>query len=887
MASRHPRYGSPPPSSHRSHLTNPFDDQQDGPRPPSFHSHEDGHTAPRYDHAQGYDPDDYSDINVDDDVPDSAYRPAPMEMPSYQFGDADGEEEVIREGTPGYVLDEDGRPYSAVDGDEDEKHDLSYDGEDWVAQEQANLRDEKADYDDPEKSPAISFAGGFGAPPETAQLRRNRTLLRRRIKLTEGNLVLDCAIPTRLAGFLPRKDDEEFKYTAITCGPEDFNARNFTLRPQLYNRKTELLVIVTLYSENEVLFCRTMHGLMDNIAHLCTRSKSKTWGKDAWKKVVVCVVGDGRKAIHPRVLDCLSAMGVYQEGMAKNKIDDKEVQAHLYEYTTQLSVDPKLKFKGLEKGIMPTQVIFCMKELNAGKLNSHRWALEAFAPQLDPNVIILIDIGTLPGSKALYHLWKTFDLNSNVGGAAGEICAMKGRGWLGLLLPLVAAQNFEYKISNILDKPTESIFGYITVLPGAFSAYRYRALLNDSLGRGPLASYFKGEHLAGHHADVFTSNMYLAEDRILCWELVAKQGESWLLKYVKSAQGETDVPDSIAEFIGQRRRWLNGSFFASTYALTHFMQIHSTQHTFGRKMALTFQAFYNLLNLVFAWFGLANYWIFFMILTSSLEDASFGIKGIKVINTFVQYAYQGCVIASFIFSMGNKPKASKWKYIIAISVYSACTAYMLAAAAFCVVKAAQNMRDSIIFAEIIISLASTSGDPWHLVTSMLQYLLLSATYINLLNIYAFSNLHDFSWGTKEQTTHEVDLGIAASAGSGTVEIALPSAQADIDGTYNDALDRIKTRPMIIPRPKNTKEKEEEKRDYYAGIRTNVLLAWVLSNAVLAGTILGGASSTAFTTGGGTTKEQIYLVVVLVFVALMSVIRFFGAVAYFVMWVIAG
>jgi chitin synthase len=36
--------------------------------------------------------------------------------------------------------------------------------------------------------------------------------------------------------------------------------------------------------------------------------------------------------------------------------------------------------------------------------------------------------------------------------------------------------------------------------------------------------------------------MYLAEDRILCWELVAKRDEKWVLKYVKSCTGETDVP---------------------------------------------------------------------------------------------------------------------------------------------------------------------------------------------------------------------------------------------------------------------------------------------------------------------------------------------------------
>jgi chitin synthase len=153
-----------------------------------------------------------------------------------------------------------------------------------------------------------------------------------------------------------------------------------------------------------------------------------------------------------------------------------------------------------------------------------------------------------------------------------------------LLNPLVAAQNFEYKMSNILgerlrllspltspsderiDKPLESSFGYVSVLPGAFSAYRFRAIQ----GR-PLEQYFHGDHSLAdrlgekgiYGMNIFTKNMFLAEDRILCFELVAKKNDRWVLTYVKPSKAETDVPESAAELIGQRRRWLNGSFAAS------------------------------------------------------------------------------------------------------------------------------------------------------------------------------------------------------------------------------------------------------------------------------------------------------------------------------------
>jgi chitin synthase len=64
-------------------------------------------------------------------------------------------------------------------------------------------------------------------------------------------------------------------------------------------------------------------------------------------------------------------------------------------------------------------------------------------------------------------------------------------------------------MSNILNKPLKSVFGYITVLPGAFSAYRFIALQNDPLGEGPLQKYFGGKTMHGAGADIFMANMYL------------------------------------------------------------------------------------------------------------------------------------------------------------------------------------------------------------------------------------------------------------------------------------------------------------------------------------------------------------------------------------------
>lgn len=79
-----------------------------------------------------------------------------------------------------------------------------------------------------------------------------------------------------------------------------------------------------------------------------------------------------------------------------------------------------------------------------------------------------------------------------------------------------------------------------------------------------------------------------------------------MLRYVQGAIGETDVPDALPEFILQRRRWLNGSFFAATYSIAHLGQILRSGHSVGRKVSLMLEMMYNVINLTFSWFAIVS-----------------------------------------------------------------------------------------------------------------------------------------------------------------------------------------------------------------------------------------------------------------------------------------
>ncbi|KAL4443113.1 hypothetical protein ABPG74_002180 [Tetrahymena malaccensis] len=220
--------------------------------------------------------------------------------------------------------------------------------------------------------------------------------------------------------------------------------------------------------------------------------------------------------------------------------------------------------------------------------------------------------------------------------------------YLSGLASLKKAQLYEYTMAHMLDKNFESLLGFLHVLPGAWSAYRYKALEIKISQRQNLLQkrYFKQlinpDQLEGN---IQEANMFLAEDRILCLGIYCQPDSNFILKYIPDAQAFTDPVESLEEFMNQRRRWINSTLYALDYVLKHFaFHVQESSHSrFSKYFLLPF-------NMLFAKIGKLNtYFIpafyMFVALTSSFQLISPEIKKGYMYRTTENYSDDdGCII---------------------------------------------------------------------------------------------------------------------------------------------------------------------------------------------------------------------------------------------------
>ncbi|KAG8824202.1 Chitin synthase, class 1 [Serendipita sp. 399] len=171
-----------------------------------------------------------------------------------------------------------------------------------------------------------------------------------------------------------------------------------------------------------------------------------------------------------------------------------------------------------------------------------------------------------------------------------------------------------------------------------------------------------------------------------------------------------------------------------------------------------------------------------------------------------------------------------------------------------------------------------------MITSFVQYLLMAPSYIAVLNVYAFANVHDVSWGTKGDNKVATDLGTVSTAGKnkGEVEVAVPTDQKDINAAFEDAMHLLGTKAEKAPATRDAGTKQE---DYYRNFRTNVLLTWTLTNGLLGAVVVSTASKAD--DKGAQNAVKGYMGFVLFSVAILAFIRFVGSTAYLIIRLFAG
>jgi chitin synthase len=500
--------------------------------------------------------------------------------------------------------------------------------------------------------------------------------------------------------------------------------------------KVEFMIEVSMYNEGVKNFTDTLGGICDNLESFINVGVDPS-------RIVCIIIVDGIRPFYSTFSKQQNFFSsFFLEDLIKERFgvsdvrnckipDEKEDDEFAHCFMQ------KVNFTENSQSVL--NLIFCVKQKNKRKLNTHLWFFGGFCEYLNPNYVMLIDVGTMPLPNSLFYLYEAMATQKDLAGCCGEIRPMDPDIWK----IVVPAQVVEYKFSHIFDKALESVLGYITVLPGAFSAYRWEALQGDPLWKDYFKSICHPELM-----NAFNSNIYLAEDRVLCLSLISKKKSSYLTRYVKKSVAETDVPENIPNLMSQRRRWINGSWFSLVDSIKKCAKIFESDHNSCRKCIFSCQMAYYVITILFSWVMVGS---FYMAIKIVVEQTVNYRTQFFVASDSLLLTYLILLIFVFVMSLGVKPARVENLYKIISVVFGifmlmtiVCTAVFVASlkyelwVVYLITATAGSFAIGIMLHCAIITILQ----------GVFHYLFLTPTYVNIFLIYSICNIHDCTWGNR-------------------------------------------------------------------------------------------------------------------------------------------
>ena len=187
----------------------------------------------------------------------------------------------------------------------------------------------------------------------------------------------------------------------------------------------------------------------------------------------------------------------------------------------------------------------------------------------------------------------------------------------------------------------------------------------ESIQGPPLDSFFKGLDKGNHSA--FEANMYLAEDRIMCLEILTKRNEDWLLKYIPGCRALTDPPTTLSVLIKQRRRWTNGSLFAALHCMFNFCKVNYSSHSKCRKFVIYILFTFYLCQMMLTLALVGSFYAVFSIFIRSMFPSE-ACKSFYHFSNILENIYLVLIFVILIVAVTRKVNRSEAYYQVSAAV---------------------------------------------------------------------------------------------------------------------------------------------------------------------------------------------------------------------------
>ena len=453
-------------------------------------------------------------------------------------------------------------------------------------------------------------------------------------------------------------------------------------------------------------------------------------------------------------------------------------------------------------------IFFAVKTLNKGKLSSHLWFFQGFCKTFNPDYCTVVDCGTKPEKKGVFNFFKALESERNVGGVCGYMGVRIEGGFqklvqhpfkfqtdpdalffmkcvpciLNLLFSILnwimnlienifsiqKAQEFEYAFAHIFDKGFESYFGFISVLPGAWSAYRWDALCEDNLLE---KEYFKTVMDPDYtFKSIREANKILAEDRLLCLAIFTKRNRAYTLKYCPDAGAKTDLVDTVPKLLMQRKRWINGTWYALEHVIHYKNQIRFSKHSNYMKLMFTFSMVMAKIGMVVIYLMMSSYYITLKVLMFAyFQNVSIVNNPSSSLAGFFLYFYIVMMMSLLFMSLQFKATDRDLEfffrlishlmgifmlfsfgvmmYLLFVEIFRDPVGYFLN----------QNLMRILVLLNAGFYLLIALVNPQTIKTITFcvpHYLYYMPTYLHIMVVYAFCRIDDLSWGTKGAHTSD-------------------------------------------------------------------------------------------------------------------------------------